>query len=75
MACGNKAAKRDLTRIVATQAGDVEVDTTGKSAGRGAYVCADGRCDLDRLKKDRLEHALRVHLTDDDLARIIASVD
>ena len=34
-------AKKDLLRIVKNKEGEISVDSTGKKAGRGAYVVAD----------------------------------
>lgn len=33
--------KKELIRIVRTPEGAIELDKTGKKAGRGAYVCPD----------------------------------
>lgn len=46
-------------RIVRTPQGNVEVDETGKKAGRGAYVCANTRCVHSALKTKRLERSLK----------------
>ena len=34
--CGGRFNKRDLVRVVRTPQGDVQLDLTGKMAGRGA---------------------------------------
>lgn len=70
--CGNKAPKAELTRIVATPQGSVTIDTTGKLPGRGAYVCGDGECAGQGLKRGRLEHVLRAKLKDDEWASLDA---
>lgn len=74
VACGSKLPKRDLTRIVAARDGSVIVDHGGKMAGRGAYVCQNGRCLRGDIKRGRLENALRVKVTEDGVARIVADV-
>ena len=61
--CRSSTAKRELIRIVRTPEGAVEVDATGKKAGRGAYLCHRQECWQGALKKDRLSHALRHNLT------------
>jgi predicted RNA-binding protein YlxR (DUF448 family) len=43
---------------VRTPARDVLIDNTGRMAGRGAYLCADGSCWAIALKKSALERAL-----------------
>ena len=66
MACRKVKAKRELIRVVRTYNGNVEVDTSGKKAGRGAYLCRAPECWEVGLKGGRLEYALRVSLTQDN---------
>ena len=49
----------------------VEVDTGGKKAGRGAYLCRAWECWESGLKGNRLEHALRTTLTQDNREQLI----
>lgn len=65
MACRRVKAKRELLRLVRTPEGNVEIDTTGKKAGRGAYLCRDLDCWETALKNDRLERALRCTISPD----------
>jgi predicted RNA-binding protein YlxR (DUF448 family) len=58
VACRQVNAKRGLTRIVRTPLGTVEIDETGKKAGRGAYLCRTRDCWDNALKKKSLEYAL-----------------
>lgn len=51
--------------------GGVEVDVSGKKAGRGAYLCRSEECWEVGLKGGRLEHALRLTLTQDNRERLI----
>jgi predicted RNA-binding protein YlxR (DUF448 family) len=73
--CGNKTSKRELARIVATPLGAVVIDPTGRLAGRGTYVCKDGLCVHEGLKRGRLEHALRTKLKDDEWAGLLSAVE
>ena len=66
MACRQVKAKRELIRIVHTSNGNVEVDTTGKKTGRGAYLCRAPECWEVGLRGGRLEYALRTNLTQDN---------
>ncbi len=68
--CGRSDDKRDLVRVVRTAEGHVTVDPTGKSPGRGAYVCADQACFEAAARKRRFDSALRVRLMDDDTDRL-----
>ena len=60
--------KRQLIRIVRTPEG-VQVDTTGKLAGRGAYL-HDRRSCWERGLKGTLAHALKTELADKDRERL-----
>jgi len=66
IACRESGPKRGLVRIVRTPAGAVEVDLTGKKAGRGAYLCRRRSCWDIGLKKSRIEHALQTTITSQD---------
>jgi len=57
--CRRTSAKREFVRIVRTPEGRVEVDPSGKKAGRGAYLCPLPECWEAALKKDRLASALK----------------
>ncbi len=59
-------AKRELIRLVRISDGSIEVDTGGKRAGRGAYLCQAQDCWEIGLKGRRLERALRTTLTQDN---------
>ncbi len=61
-------AKRELIRIVRTSDG-VQVDRTGKLAGRGAYL-HDRRSCWERGLQGALSHALKVELSQTDRERL-----
>ena len=71
IACRKIAGKRELIRLVHTGDGTVEIDPEGKRAGRGAYLCKARECWEAGLKGGRLEHALRIALTQDNRQRLI----
>ncbi len=62
VACRTERQKRDFVRIVRAPDGMVSVDMTGRANGRGAYLCADGSCWPQALKKSAIERALSVPL-------------
>jgi predicted RNA-binding protein YlxR (DUF448 family) len=66
VACGRHAPKRELTRIVRTPQGSVHADSTGKSSGRGAYLCSSMDCWDQGLRKGGLERHLRVAIAPRD---------
>ena len=52
--------------------GSLTLDTTGRRAGRGAYLCADGTCWATALKRGAIQHALGTDLPADLLAQLQA---
>lgn len=70
--CRAKLLKRELTRVVRTPQGIVQVDPTGKQNGRGTYLCRNSRCWEQALKKSRLDYALRGRISPSDKERLRA---
>ena len=68
MGCREILPKRTLVRLVRTGDG-VQVDPTGKVAGRGAYLHDRREC-WERALKGALGHALKTTLSVDDRARL-----
>ena len=64
VACREVLAKRSLIRIVRRPEG-IQVDPTGKLAGRGAYL-HDRRSCWERGLKGALSQALKIELTAQD---------
>ncbi|HIT44665.1 MAG TPA: YlxR family protein [Candidatus Aphodovivens excrementavium] len=73
IACGKKASKGDLLRVVRTSDGSAAFDATSRAAGRGAYVCS-AACLADARKSHKLERALRTKLDQQAYDRIEADV-
>ena len=69
--CRKVKAKRELIRLVCSSDGRVEVDISGKKAGRGAYLCQTWECWGMGLKGGRLEYTLRTKLTQDNREQLI----
>ena len=51
--------KRQLIRIVRTPEGDVQLDISGKKAGRGAYICGQVTCFQLARKQKSFDRALK----------------
>ncbi len=71
VACRKVRPKRELIRLVRISDGGVEVDLSGKRAGRGTYLCAARECWEMGLEEGRLEHALRTTLALDNRQQLI----
>ena len=70
--CGAKADKRQLIRIVHSPTGTVEVDDTGKKAGRGAYLCTRLSCWEHGITKERLDYALHMSIPPGEREALLA---
>ncbi len=57
--CQSPKNKRELVRIVRTPEGNVEIDVTGKKAGRGTYLCRSRPCLAAAVKGKRVERSLK----------------
>lgn len=55
IACREMKPKQEMMRIVKTADGEIYADSTGKAAGRGAYVCNGEAC-LKKLNDKKLLH-------------------
>ena len=71
LGCRQVRAKRELIRIVKTPAGNIEVDNTGRKAGRGTYLCPTLECWEMGLKDNRLGYALHTSLSQDSRQQLM----
>lgn len=67
MGCREVLPKRTMIRIVRTTEG-VQIDPTGKLAGRGAYLHDRREC-WERGLKGALAHALKTTISSDERAK------
>lgn len=70
--CRQERGKRELVRVVRTPSAGVQVDPTGKLAGRGAYLCRTRACWDAALQGQRLAGALKTTLGNEELAALRA---
>jgi predicted RNA-binding protein YlxR (DUF448 family) len=68
--CRTVGGKRGLIRLVRRPDGSVEVDETGRLAGRGAYLCRKEECW--RQAASRIEYSLKIRLSPADRERLAA---
>lgn len=64
--CGAKANKNELFRVVRRPDGGTSADPTGKSNGRGAYLCSDTQCWYKATHGNRLDHVLKGFVSPQD---------
>ena len=65
MGCNEKKDKNQLIRIVKNKENQINVDRTGKMAGRGAYICDDIKCLEKVIKSKRLEKVLDTKISNE----------
>lgn len=57
--CQEMKPKKELVRVVRTPVGEIVLDTNGKKAGRGVYVCNNAACLAKAIKERKIERALK----------------
>lgn len=65
IACNEQKDKKELLRIVKTPEGNIEIDTTGKKNGRGAYICKSEECLNKVIKSKRLERSFEKEISNE----------
>lgn len=60
--CREQKDKFDLLRIVRRPSGEVVLDLGGKESGRGAYICKNGDCMQNAVKKRALDRVYKTKL-------------
>lgn len=60
--CNETKLKKELIRIVKNKDNEIFVDKTGKSNGRGAYLCNDIQCLEKAIKTKKLERTFETNI-------------
>ena len=61
--CGEMKGKKEMSRILKTEAEGVVLDATGRKNGRGAYVCPNRECFQKAVKSRGLERAFKMPIS------------
>jgi uncharacterized protein len=69
--CRERAGKGEFVRVVRQPAGQVSVDPTGMSPGRGAYVHRTESCVRQAVRRGSLAKALKASLDDAEVSRLV----
>jgi predicted RNA-binding protein YlxR (DUF448 family) len=70
VACQEMLSKKELIRIVRSPQGEVAIDPSGKSSGRGAYICKKPECFTLAKKKKALDRSLESPISDEIYDRL-----
>ena len=63
--CLEMRSKKEMMRVLKTEDGSIVLDMTGKTNGRGAYLCRQAEC-LKRARKSKgLERSLKIGIPDE----------
>ena len=71
VSCREVKAKQELIRFVRVADGSVAVDSDGRKAGRGAYLCRVPECWGLGMRGSQLERVLRTTLTQGNREQLI----
>lgn len=70
MGCRERKNKKELIRVVRGTDGTVNLDFSGKSNGRGAYLCPDIACLVKARRTKALERSLEVPIPEEVYDRL-----
>ena len=73
--CAERRDKGDLMRIVRTPDGEIRFDTTGRAAGRGAYLCPNSECLKKAIRAKALERAFDTRIPQEILDELVRTME
>lgn len=72
--CGEGKPKKELVRVVRSSEGEISLDSTGRKAGRGAYLCNCEACLTKARKRRSLERAFSAPVPEDVYERLAQEI-
>lgn len=73
--CREMKNKKELIRIVRNAENVLQLDTTGKKPGRGAYICPSVECFNQSIKGKRIQKALEQDLSEELIENIKRQIE
>lgn len=70
LGCQEMKPKKELIRVVKDKENNISVDLSGKSAGRGAYICKNVECFEKAVKAKRFDRAFETKISEDIYNRL-----
>ena len=58
--CGEMKSKKEMIRVLKTTEDEIVIDATGRTNGRGAYICPSMECFKKAVKSKGLERSLKM---------------
>jgi predicted RNA-binding protein YlxR (DUF448 family) len=62
--CGEMKGKKEMLRVLRTQEEGIILDSTGRTNGRGAYICPNPECMRKARKSKALDRAFKMAVSD-----------
>lgn len=72
--CGEHFAKNTLIRVLRTPSGEILLDLTGKTSGRGAYLCKSAVCLKRARKSGKIAASLECAIPDEVYDRLESEI-
>lgn len=63
--CREMKNKKEMMRVIKTPDDTIEIDSTGRKNGRGAYICFSKQCLGEAIKNKGLERSLKIKIPDE----------
>lgn len=60
--CNSQKEKKELIRIVKNNQNKISIDRTGKTEGRGAYICDNIECLESAIKSKKIEKTFKMNI-------------
>ena len=73
--CREMKGKKELIRVVRSAEGNVSLDFSGRSPGRGAYVCPDPECLKKAQRSKALDRSLEVTIPEEVYQRLAKEME
>ena len=68
--CMVRKPKNELLRVVRLPSGEVTLDKSGKSDGRGAYICKSSNCVQTVIRKKKLKFHLKTEISESFISQL-----
>lgn len=73
--CGEMKVKKEMFRIIKNAENEIQLDTTGKKNGRGAYICPNLKCLKAAAKNRGLERSLKTAVPKEIIDTLIKEME
>lgn len=70
ISCNENKSKKELIRIVRNSDNEILIDDTGKTNGRGAYICKGEVCIEQAIKNKKLSRTFKTEVSDEVYAKL-----